>query len=539
MPGTLDLATFRRALEIFAEELRRHREEIDSLNVYPVPDGDTGTNLLMTQEAVVAALASMPPERAGPEAVGTAISRASLMGARGNSGVILSQMLRAMCERLPADGTLGPGGLAAALEHAAEEARRAVARPVEGTMLSVIRDASGAATRAAAPDRDGDVTPVIEAALGEARRALARTTELLPELTRARVVDAGGKGVVLMLVALQAAVEGRTLSEPVGPLGPVGRSSAEGVRAELDFSHEVQYLLEADAPSIAALRGALAGIGDSLVVVGGGGLYNVHVHTNEPAQAVEAGSRAGRTRDVQIADLKDRVTSCLGGQARAVRVEEQVCALVAVAEGAGLSRAFRSLGAVVLEGGAGHNPSVADLVGAIEAAPSDAVVVLPNPRNIGPVAERAAGETSKEVRVVPSPSVPASLSAAAAFNPLAPPQDNAKVMEEAIGGCRSGALARAERDADTSAGPVKRGDWLGLAEGEVVAAGAGADATAAEVVRRLAAETAEMITLIVGADVTAGDRRLVEETLRGSFPSLELELLEGGQPAYPFLIGVE
>jgi len=539
MPGTLDLATFRRALEIFAEELRRHREEIDSLNVYPVPDGDTGTNLLMTQEAVVTALASMPAERVGPEEVGTAISRASLMGARGNSGVILSQILRAMCERLPADGTLGPGGLAAALEHSAEEARRAVARPVEGTMLSVIRVASGAATHAAASDRDGDVTPVIEAALGEARRALARTTELLPELTRARVVDAGGKGIVLMLVALHAAVEGRTPSEPVGPLGPVGRSPADGVRAELDFSHEVQYLLEADASSIATLRGALADIGESLVVVGGGRLYNVHVHTNEPGQAVEAGSRAGHTRNVQIADLKDRVTSCLGGQARAVRVAEQVCALVALAEGDGISRAFRSLGALVLEGGAGHNPTVADLAGAIEAAPSDAVVVLPNHRNIGPAAERAAGETSKEVWVVPSPSVPGGLSAAAAFNPLATLQDNAKVMEEAIGGCRSGALARAERDADTSAGPVKRGDWLGLAEGEVVAAGAGADATAAEVVRRLAAETAEMITLIVGADVTAGDRRLVEETLRGSFPSLELELLEGGQPAYPFLIGVE
>jgi hypothetical protein len=213
--------------------------------------------------------------------------------------------------------------------------------------------------------------------------------------------------------------------------------------------------------------------------------------------------------------------------------------LVAVAEGDGISRTFRSLGAVVLEGGPGHNPSLADLAGAIEAARSDAVVVLPNHRNIWPAAERAAGETSKEAWVVPSRSVPAGLSAAAAFNPLATLQDNAKVMEEAIGGCRSGALARADSDADTSAGPVKRGDWLGLAEGEVVAASAGADATAAEVVRCLAPETAEMITLIVGADVAAGDRRSVEEILRGSFPSLEVELLEGGQPACPFLIGVE
>src|SRR2546428_655599 len=157
---------------------------------------------------------------------------------------------------------------------------------------------------------------------------------------------------------------------PVGPLGPVGRSWGDGGGGGLDFRKEVQYLVEADASSLGALRGALAGIGDSLVVVGGGGLYNVHVHTNEPGQAVAAGSRAGHTRNVQIADLEDGATGCLGGQARAVRVGEQVCALVAVAEGDGISRTFRSLGAVVLDGGPGHNPSVADLVGAIEAAPS-------------------------------------------------------------------------------------------------------------------------------------------------------------------------
>ena len=540
MPGTLDLATFRRALEIFAEELRGHREEIDSLNVYPVPDGDTGTNLLMTQEAVVTALASLPPEGVEPDELGAAISRASLKGARGNSGVILSQILRAICERLAADGTLGPGELAAALEHASEEAHRAVARPVEGTMLSVIRDAAGMATDAAASERDGDdVTPIIEAALGEARRSLARTTERLPELTQARVVDAGGKGIVLMLAALLAAVQGRTPAEPIGPLGPVGRSWADGVRAELDFRNEVQYLLEADASSLGALRGALAGIGDSLVVVGGGGLYNVHVHTNEPGQAVAAGSRAGDTSNVQIADLQESVTRCLAGQARATRVAEQVCALVVVAEGDGIIRAFRSLGAVVLKGGPGHHPSVVDLVAAIEGAPSGAIVVLLNHRDIVPAADGAAAATSKEVWVIPSSSMPAGLSAAAAFNPLATLQENAKVMEAAIGACRTGVLTRAGSEAETPAGPVRRGEWLGLAEGDVVAAGATADATAIEVVRRLGAETAEMITVIVGTDVAADDRRAVESILRISFPTLELELLEGGPPASPFLIGVE
>jgi hypothetical protein len=539
MSGTLDLATFRRGMEIFAEELRRHREEIDSLNVYPVPDGDTGTNMLLTQEAVVAAIASPAVEGAGAEELGTVISRASLMGARGNSGVILSQILRGICERLPEDGVFDPGELATALEHAAEEAYRAVARPAEGTALSVIRDAARAATDAArSPEADG-VVSVIGAALEEARRSLERTTELLPELKRARVVDAGGKGIVLFLDALQAAAMGRAASEPVGPLGPVGHPSGDGVDAVPDLTHEVQYLVEADDATVGSLRRRLGEIGDSLVVVGGGGLYSVHVHTNEPRRAVDAGSRAGRTRNVRIADLRDAVTACMAGQARAVRVAEQVCAMVAVAEGEGLDRTFRSLGAVVVAGGPGNNPSVADLVAGLEAAPAEGVVVLANHPNIGPAAERAAGLSTKEARVILTASLPAGLTAAAAFNPLATLSDNAKAMEEAAAACRSGELAVAERDADTDAGPVKRGDWFGLAEGEVVAAGGGVGPVAREVVRRLASDTAEVITLVVGADAGSDDRRSVEEVVRDSFPALQVDVVDGGQPRHPFLIGVE
>jgi fatty acid kinase len=532
----LDAATLRRAMEIYARSLRDHRDELDSLNVYPVPDGDTGTNLLMTQEAVVAALS-----RAGAEAdmqsLGAAVARAALMGARGNSGVILSQILRGIWDEPPHDGAFGPKDLAAALGRAAEKAYEAVARPAEGTILTVIRDAARAAEPAAGGE--GGCLVVLEAALEEARSSLARTREVLPELSRAGVVDAGGKGVVLLLDALRAALAGEGPSEPVGPLGPVGRTGGPPDVERLEFAYEVQYLLEAPDGAMSPLRRALAGLGDSVVVVGGNGLFNVHVHTNEPGKAVELGVEAGRPRDIHIVDLEEQVVGCIGGQARAVRVAEQATALVAVAEGDGLVEAFASLGSLVVKGGPGNNPSVGELVEAIEAAPTEAVILLPNHENVAPAAEMAAARATKEVRIVASRSMPSGLAAATAFNPLARAEDNVRAMQEAGEACGWGELARAERDARTPGGPVRRGDWIGTARGEVVSVSDSPSASARDVVRRLAGEDAELITVIVGALASPEQRQAVQAALERALPGLELQVLDGGQPLYPFLIGVE
>src|SRR5439155_1372481 len=265
------------------------------------------------------------------------------------------------------------------------------------------------------------------------------------------------------------------------------------------------------------------------------------VHTNDPDQALEAGSRAGQVRDGRVADLRDQMMGCLTGQARAVRLAEEVCALVAVAEGDGLARTFRSLGAAVVRGSPGRNPSVGELAATIAACSADAVVVLPNQPNVAPLAELAAAQTSKDVRVVPVASIPAGFSAATAFNPLATLQENEKVMEEAARACRSGEIVRADREAETPAGRVERGQWLGIADGEVVAVGAEPAAVATELVRGLAPalETAEVLTLVVGADAGDAEARSVETEVRRAFPTLELEVVEGGQPGRPFLIGVE
>jgi DAK2 domain fusion protein YloV len=536
----LDLPTLQRAMRIYAQALRVHREEIDSLNVYPVPDGDTGTNMLLTQTAVVAAL-----EEAGggagamvPGEVAETISRASLMGARGNSGVILSQVLRGIVQSMPASGSFEAGDLALGLERAAAEAYRSVARPVEGTVLSVLRDAAAEATRAA--ERTGATcADVLTGALDQGRASLANTRLQLAELERAGVVDAGGKGIVLLLDALRSAVTGKGPSEPVGPLGPVGAADGERPPGQLAFGYEVQFLLEAPDEAIAPLRGSLGDLGDSLVVVGGGGLFNVHVHTNEPEAAVQVGQRAGGLRDVYVASLQERVHACLAGKARAVQVAEQACAMVAVADGDGLLRTFRSLGAVVVSGGPGNNPAVAEILAAIEAAPAGRVLVLPNHPNVVPAAEQAAAAASKEAVVLSTRSIPGALAAATAFNPMRSLEDNAAAMNEGAARAAGGELVQAIRDAHTAAGPVRRGQWLGMVDGESVAVADAAADGAAALAGRLAGSGAEVVTLVVGAGAAQEERDSVEESLRRSFPGLQIEVLDGGQPLFPYLIGVE
>jgi uncharacterized protein len=530
MADRFDADLFRSAMGLYAEVLADHREELDSLNVYPVPDGDTGTNMLLTQQAVESALAA----DGRPETTWEVTASASLMGARGNSGVILSQVLRGLCDvlRIVPDGATGDD-LARALRHSSDEAYRAVAQPAEGTVLTVLRDGA-----AAAEAGTGEVADVLTRALEAARHSLARTRETLPELRQAGVVDAGGKGIVLLLDALLAAVRSERPSEPVGPLGPVGAPEA-APQAPLAFPFEVQYVLHAEEDAVPELRRALAELGDSLVLVGGGGEYRVHVHTDRPDDVLAVAQRTGRTHDVSVVNLEGQADECATGPARAVQVAEQASGLVAVAEGPGLIRAFRSLGAVVVAGGPGNNPSVGALVEAVERAPGASVLMLPNHPNVIPAAEGAAGEASKEVHVVPAGSIVAGIAAATAFDPLAGLEANAGSSDEAARSVRSGELVPAVRDADTPAGPVKRGGWLAIAGGRAVAAGLPVADSAVTLLRSLAGDGAELVTLVVGADASEEDVTAVRRALKEAFPGLELEVLDGGQPRYPFLIGVE
>jgi DAK2 domain fusion protein YloV len=536
--GILDVSTLRRAMALFAEALRQHRDEINSLNVFPVPDGDTGTNMLLTQEAVERSLAGLDGKPNTLAGLGHAVSEASLMGARGNSGVILSQVLRGLWERFPPDGVVEPATLATALRHASDEAERAVARPMDGTVLSVLRDAATAAEGVAGSAKD--CAAVAAAVLDAARESLASTRDMLPELRSAGVVDAGAKGMVLLFDALDSALRGGELTEPVEALGPVRMADdGEPVGSDPELGFEVQYLLEAEDATPVELRRRLTELGDSVVVVGGGGMFNVHVHTDEPGQAVEAGLDHGRPRDISIVHLGTQVIDCIAGQARGVRVAEQVAGLVAVAEGEGVARTFRSLGAMVVPGGPGHNPAVGELLAAVEAAPADAVLLLPNHPNVVPAAEKAAQSSSKEVHVVASPSVPAGLAAATAFNPMAALDENAGAMEAAVRDCRSGEVAQAERAAQTPAGPVRAGDWLGMADGRVMITGRDAESVAGRLAIILSGGGAEIATVVAGEDSSDETAGVVARIVADAIPGVRVDVVLGGQPRYAYLIGVE
>jgi DAK2 domain fusion protein YloV len=549
MGATIEARTFREAMARYLEALRSHRQEIDSLNVFPVPDGDTGTNMLLTQQAVVDALEAqadgMLPD------LGETASRAALMGARGNSGVILSQVYRGLCQRLCRDRSVGPQDLATALEEASSQAHRAVAEPAEGTMLSVLRDAAGAAGEASAQGAGMD--EVASAALRAGQAALERTPDQLPALAEAGVVDAGGKGIVLLLDAIVSSVREIPLSVEVGPLGPVGttgelpQQSASGD----GFGFEVMYLLECDDARMDRVRTLLDSLGDSLVVVGGGGLFNVHVHTGDPGAAVEVGIEAGHPRQIRIASLDERVgEACLAGEARAVRVavagpsssgdgsaaEAPGVAVVAVAPGDGIADLFESLGARVVAGGPGRNPSVAELAAAVEGAGAAEVLLIPNHRNVVPAAERVAAERNG-VTVISTSSVPEGLAAAAACNPADDGDRNAARAREAAANVTSVEVGSATRDAETPAGPARAGQLLGIVDGEIRVVGDEPVDVLLGALRPLVREEHEVLTVLTGEGFE--DVEDLRRALGEAFPGLEIEVHRGGQPHYPLLVGLE
>ena len=527
----LDASAVREWCEAGLRELTSRREELDELNVYPVPDGDTGTNLVLTMESVVAAT-----RQAGDDlkAVVTAMAHGALMGARGNSGVILSQLLRGIADVLGPLAAADGRDLRHALTRATELGYAAVATPVEGTVLTVARAAADAAATAE------DLAGVVCAAADGARTALARTPEQLPALARAGVVDAGGSGLCALLDSLVGVVTG---------VAPAPRESVDTVvardRSALvvaresgsdEFGYEVQYLLDADDDAVAALRDRLSSLGDSLVVVGGGGLWNVHVHVNDVGAAVEAGVEAGRPHRITVTRFADQTQPSPPSLPRAGR------GVVAVAPGPGLVELFTGAGAAVVGGGPSANPSTREILEAIEACGVAEVVVLPNDGNVhGAAAQaaRAAVDHGVEVHVVPTRSPVQGLAALAVHDPARSFADDAIAMTDAARAMRWAEVTTAVRDAQTMAGECHAGDALGLVGGEVVVVGRSLTDVTTSLLDRLLATGGELVTVVTGADA---DGTLVDEVtswLRSTYPVVDVDVHEGGQPHYPLLLGVE
>jgi DAK2 domain fusion protein YloV len=559
--ATLGADDLRAVMGGYRDALRLHQADINRLNVYPVPDGDTGTNMALTLEAVVSELAEVEAGAGLPE-VCKAIGHGSLMGARGNSGVILSQLLRGMSERMAAagEGGVGPEVLVDAIGHASELARRAVVRPVEGTILTV---ASAAASGAA---RGSDLLGVIESARGEAAEALARTPEMLPVLAQAGVVDAGGSGYLLLLDAFLLVLDGRPLPEPSGvdapDLSALNGSWATGVEGQNghgdgdeehalgDLRYEVMYFLSAPDDSIEAFKEVWAGVGDSIVVVGGDGIWNCHIHTNDIGAAIEAGVDTGRPHRIRVTDLDEQVEEerwvreSVGAAGAGPSTEDAgpapTTSVVAVVSGDGIGRIFRSLGVHhLVVGGQTMNPATADLVKAVESIGSDQVVILPNNKNIRPVADQVDALADKTVRVVATGSIVEGFAALLAYDPAAGADANVASMSESAARVVPAEVTRAVRDTVTDAGEVHEGDFIGISRDGVVAVSDNVVVCTRLLLSRLLTPAHELVTLIEGEGARVADTRRIEEWLSEEYPDVALEAHQGGQPLYPYLLGIE
>lgn len=549
-PGTsISLDTVVRFIDIAVDALAQAREEIDALNVFPVPDGDTGTNMYLTvvaaRDAIKAAIADTSDD---PPLPLVAFARGALLGARGNSGVILSEMLGAVARRIGAADPTEPNAqvIADALVQATAASYAAVGEPVEGTMLTVLRAASEAAVRRVAEPgaRSGDVLAEAAAA---AREALGRTPEQLEVLAMAGVVDAGGRGLSVILDAAETVITGHRPIPVTAPLGshaiPVPLVPADDDLSADGPAYEVMYLIDAPDPAAGDLRVRLGELGDSVVVVGGDGLWNVHVHTDDVGAAIEAGLTIGRPHRIRVTHFAEQIAAQTEPGATLAPLTGRC--VVAVAAGPGLGDLFAEAGAVVVLGSPTRRPSTGELLDAITGSGAREVVVLPNDEPTVRAALAAAstaeadhGARGLRVSVIPTHTQVQGLAAVAVHEPGRAFDQDVTEMTATARHVRHGAVTVAAKQAITTGGPCEPGDALGVVAGDFAVVGADLGDVAIQVLERLLAAGGELVTIVSGED-SAGlaDRALawVEEI----HPGVDVVVYDGGQERYPLLMSVE
>ncbi len=545
--GTLngDLEALQKVVGAALASLEANRRRIDDLNVYPVPDGDTGTNLTMTVRAVADAVDET--SAASRHSLARDVARGALMGARGNSGVIFSQIVRGAADVL--GETAGPSSIdaqvaAQALRGATDAAYRAVRRPVEGTMLSVIRELAEEAEA-----RVVDGPPLSDLLVELVRRgelAVARTPEQLQVLKDAGVVDAGGAGLLELVRGVAAAVSGEPV--PVAPPAGEQRLGVEAIHQELSrYRYCTVFLIEGEGLERETLEDQLEQLGDSLLVVGDSSAIKVHVHTDDPGAALALGTAVGTIEGVEIANMheqthrrEERLLAAVPEQEAAT--DRATTGVVAVVAGDGNRRLFESLAGdlgpiKIVEGGQTMNPSTADLLRAVQSLDADEAVILPNNSNILLAAEHAAANADRPVQVVGADSIPAGLAAMVAFDGSRSSAENAEEMQEAVDAVATGEVTIASRDVQLEGVEIRKGEWLGLAAGKPVTGGTSFEEVAWAVVERLLEGPRDLLTLLVGDDEQPLGGLL--ERIAAAHPELEVYVHVGGQPHYHLLLSAE
>ncbi|RDV83272.1 DAK2 domain-containing protein [Ammonifex thiophilus] len=494
--------------------LERHREEIDRLNVFPVPDGDTGSNMCATLAAAVAAIGQPPPSAIG-EVAGRA-AEGALLGARGNSGVILSQVMRGFAQALAGKETATVGDIAQALDLGARLAYQAVDRPAEGTILTVVREAAREAEEVA--QRSRNLLRLLVGSLRVAAATVAETPKLLPLLREAGVVDAGGRGFAAILEGMRRGVEA-----PSSPIPSPERKFPSLAGSHLSSTYCTEFVLRGEKLDAEELKRALAPLGESLLVVGDQRLLKVHIHTDHPGLVLEEALRRGSLHDIKIDNMRQQV----GERART--------GVVAVVQGEGFATLFRQLGATLVEGGATMNPSAEDLVKAILAVEAESILLLPNHPNIVLTAELARELVDREVRVIPTTSQPQGLRALLAFDQNKDLGDNYRNMEEAASRVTTACITRAVRSTRLEGKEIREGDFLALEQDRLLAVGPELEGVVLKTVTLLA-EGREILTLFWGKELCREEAEVLASRLAATFPQLEIEVQYGGQPYYPLLL---
>lgn len=538
------------ALETTAAHFEPHVAAINALNVFPVPDGDTGTNMFLTLQAAVREAQKLSHTAATrAEAILESAARGALMGARGNSGVILYQILAGIAEGSRGADVLDGAHLAAGLRRAADLAYRAVVEPVEGTMLTVTRAAADAAERAA--QGNGSLAGVLNAAVEGAERALQQTPKLLEILRQAGVVDAGGRGLVVLFTGLQRFVEGTTLTVSTTETVPLSSPLASSMPFldQIDtlhgcdpFGYCTNFLLTGTELPVDEIRQRMTELGTSAVVVGDSTMLKVHVHSEHPGTILEVALNYGDLEQVRIDNMAKQTQHLLEERA-ASHVQPAPATpigIVAVANGAGLTAVLQGMGAAaVVPGGPALNPSTEDLLRAIESLPQREVILLPNDPNVIPTAQQAAQLSQHQVGVVPSRSIPEGISALAAFNFDATLDENIEAMTQALDFVQSLALTRASRDVEIHGVQARQGQFVGMRGGQLAAAGEDPVQVVLTLIGDADPDDAELVTLFVGETAAPDLGEQVAAAIEAAHPHLAVEVAPGDQPHYDLLIALE
>lgn len=515
-------------LEHIYSALTEKEQEINNLNVFPVPDGDTGTNMLLTMKSIIEAVHETKPSTLSELA--ESCTRAALLGARGNSGVILSQIVKGFMLDWGEKETLQPKDIIKSFENAKNIAYRAVSKPVEGTILTVLKDAAEAA-RKLRRRRNLTFAQLSEDVLNQSVASLQRTPELLDVLQEAGVVDAGGYGLVVMLEAVHSAITGKkALKIQTGGKAII----TEQVEEEITYTYCTELLLKSSSIDAEAAENFLNRLGDSVLVINENGLVKIHVHTDVPVEVLSYFNRLGEIVDIKVNNMR------LQTEEKKKETTKKPLGIVAVCQGDGLKQIFASLGVnEIVDGGQTMNPSSEEILSAIKKANAEKVIVLPNNKNIILAAEQAAGLADSEVVVIPTRTVQQGVQALLAFNPEREFDQNVKAMLSSLDDIISLSITRAVKDSSINGVSIKEGDYLGMIDGQIVVTGKDMKKVLLETLKKCDLAEASFITIFTGSDISESDAKEIAETLERNYPDVEYEIKYGGQPHYPLLAAIE